>query len=190
MSNLKKSAVFLDRDGVLTIPEFRDGRSFAPRTFEDFKLYPNVSESVTELKEAGFLVIVVTNQPDIGAGVTPLEEVEKMHAHMRELVAIDDIEMSTETRAQDALQQEPKRRKPGPGMLLSAADKWAIDLSKSFMVGDRLSDVEAGHAAGCVPLFIDLGYTAEEGPDNSVPRFSDLKEVTHYILGSDCKPAS
>lgn len=177
-----KSAVFLDRDGVLTIPEFRDGRSYAPKSLANFNLYPDAEESVKCLKEAGFLVIVVTNQPDIGAGITSQQEVDKMHDYLRSVVAVDDIEVSTETRAQDAMQNEPRRRKPGPGMLLDAASKWSIDLEQSFMVGDRLSDIEAGNAAGCRSIFIDLDYEAEPKPGANTIAFKNLRAATTYIV--------
>ena len=72
-------AVFLDRDGVIVVPEFRDQRSFAPRRLQDFRLYPEAAASLGRLKRAGFLLAVVTNQPNVGRGLIPRSEVEAMH---------------------------------------------------------------------------------------------------------------
>ena len=127
--------MFLDRDGVISVPEFRDGRSFAPIRLADFRLYPEAAVAVARLRSAGFLVIVVTNQPDVGAGLVARETIEAMHAKLQEAAPVDDIEVCFETRAQAS-----ERRKPGPGMLLDAAAKWSIDLGASYMVGDRAGD--------------------------------------------------
>ena len=174
-----RPAVFLDRDGVLTIPEFRDGRSFAPRTLETFQIYADAQPCVDELKRAGFLVVVVTNQPDVGAGLVAQDVVEEMHRRLRAAVAVDDIEVSYETS-----EQATERRKPGAGMLLDAAHHWGIDLGASYMVGDRDSDVEAGVRAGCTPVFIDLDYT-EPKPTKQSVTVRSLREATDWILRQD-----
>lgn len=172
----KRRAVFLDRDGVLTVPEFRDGRSFAPRTLEAFQLYPDAAACARELKRAGFAVIVVTNQPDVGAGLVGQRIVEEMHARLRAAVPVDDIEVCYETR-----EQATERRKPGPGMLLSAARNWDLDLAGSYLVGDRGSDVEAARRAGCVSIFVDLGYS-EPLPTGQTCTVRSLREATDWIL--------
>ena len=154
-----RRAVFLDRDGVLVVPEFRDGRSFAPRTFEAFRIYDDAPEALARLKEAGFLLVVVTNQPDVGHGLISLDTIGRMHRKLKEFLPVDRIELCTHTQREGCT-----CRKPMPGMLLNAADALAIDLSASIMVGDRASDVEAGRAAGCRTIFIDLDYANEPKP--------------------------
>jgi D-glycero-D-manno-heptose 1,7-bisphosphate phosphatase len=171
-----RRAVFLDRDGVVTVPEFRNGRSYAPRTLEAFRLYPDAAASVRDLKGAGFLVILATNQPDVGAGLVEQAVVEEMHARLRAAVPVDDIEVCYETR-----QQATRRRKPGPGMLLDAARKWNIDLAGSYMVGDRDSDVEAARRAGAVAVFVDLGY-AHPPPSGQAVSVGSLREAADWIL--------
>jgi D-glycero-D-manno-heptose 1,7-bisphosphate phosphatase len=171
-----RRAVFLDRDGVLTIPEFRNGRSYAPRRLEDFRLYPDAVKSVKDLKAAGFVVIVVTNQPDVGAGLVAIDVIEEMHRRLRDAVAIDDIEVCYETH-----EQATERRKPGPGMLFDAARTWSIDVSGSYLVGDRASDVEAARRAGCTALFIDLAYE-EPLPVGQAATVGSLREATDWIL--------
>jgi D-glycero-D-manno-heptose 1,7-bisphosphate phosphatase len=155
-------AVFLDRDGVLVVPEFRDGRSFAPRDLANYSFYPDAADAVTALKLAGFLTVVVTNQPDIGAGLIAVDTVEEMHRRLKAAMPLDAIEVCPHTRSDHC-----DCRKPAPGLLIRAAEEFGIDLARSYMVGDRASDVEAGKAAGCRTLFIDLGYTAEPRPQDA-----------------------
>lgn len=169
-------AVFLDRDGVLSIPEFRDGRSYAPRCLADFHLYPDAAESVARLKAAGFLVIVATNQPDVTTGALSMAELKAMHVQLRAACAVDDIEVSIATRA-----APDERRKPKPGMLLDAARQWDIDLAASYMVGDRASDIACGRAAGTRTVFIDLGYTSEASPEGHDASVSSLKAAVDWI---------
>ena len=181
LTSHSKRAVFLDRDGVLTVPEFREGRSFAPRSLEAFEIYPDAADAVARLRAAGFKVIVVTNQPDVGAGLVDRAVIDEMHARLRAAVAVDDIEVSYETRAQAAA-SGTDRRKPGIGMLTSAANRWHLDLESSYMVGDRASDVEAGIRAGCKTVFIDLGYASEAAPTEQSATVASVSEAAAWIL--------
>ena len=178
----RRAAVFLDRDGVLTVPEFRDGRSFAPTRLEDFRLYSDAAEGVRRLKDSGFLVIVATNQPDLTTGKLAPDVLAAMHDRLRAETAIDDIEVSTATRA-----APDRRRKPEPGMLLDAAEKWRIDLSTSYMVGDRASDITCGVNAGCRTVFVDLGYTAEERPEGQDATVANLAEAAEWICADSAR---
>lgn len=170
-------AVFLDRDGVLVIPEFRNGRSYAPRKLESFFLYPETASAVLELKKAGFVVIIVTNQPDVGAGLVDQSVVEAMHTQLQNEIAVDDIQICFETRT-----QATERRKPGIGMLKDSALKWNLDLTNSYLVGDRWSDVQAGVKAGCTTIFVDRGYTEEPQPIDQVVTVLSLNEAVSWIL--------
>jgi D-glycero-D-manno-heptose 1,7-bisphosphate phosphatase len=169
-----RPAVFLDRDGVIVIPEFRDRRSFAPRRLEDFRLYPEAAASLQRLKRAGFLLAVITNQPDVGNGLIPRSEVDAMHEIMTRQLPVDAIK-SCFHRQDDHCDC----RKPKPGMILDAAQELGVNLEKSFMVGDRRSDIEAGHAAGCTTVFIDLGYAepAPAAPDYVVYSIGEAADV-------------
>jgi len=167
-------AIFIDRDGVLVIPEFREGRSFAPRNLHDFRIYPGAAESARRLKEAGYTLVVVTNQPDVGNGLVDRSVVEKMHEKLLAAMPIDAIEVCYHTNADDC-----DCRKPKPGMLLRAAERMGLDCSRSLMVGDRWSDVEAAKAAGCKSVFIDLNYRDRrpEQPDFVVSSFTQAVEL-------------
>jgi D-glycero-D-manno-heptose 1,7-bisphosphate phosphatase len=149
--------VFFDRDGVLAIPEIRDGRSFAVRRLEDFALYADAQESVRRVKALGAIAVVVTNQPDVGNGLVTRQVVEHMHQRLRLMVPVDAIYACYHTRADNC-----DCRKPKPGMLLAASNDLGIDLSRSVMVGDRVSDVAAGHEAGCRAVQIARGDTDED----------------------------
>jgi D-glycero-D-manno-heptose 1,7-bisphosphate phosphatase len=169
-----KPAVFLDRDGVIVVPQFRNRRSYAPRRLEDFRLYPDASASLQRLKGAGFLLAVVTNQPDVGNGVTPRSEVDAMHEIMTRELPIDAVRACFHGQGDHC-----DCRKPKPGLILAIAGDLGIDLGRSFMVGDRKSDVEAGRAAGCTTVFIDLDYDepAPDAPDFVVRSVAEAADV-------------
>ncbi len=119
---------------------------------------PGAAEAIFSLKEAGFLVVVVTNQPDIANGLVDPQVVAEMHAKMRSKLAIDDVRMCPHNSAAGC-----ECRKPKPGLLFSAAADHNIDLLESYMVGDRISDVMAGSSAGCRSIFIDRHYAETIG---------------------------
>ncbi len=172
----RRRAVFLDRDGVINRGFLREGKTYAPRRLEDFRLLPGARAAVHALNDAGYLVVVVTNQPDIGNGLVEPGVVDAMHDRLRRVLPLVAIEMCPHKQTDGC-----SCRKPKPGMLRRAAKRHYIDLSASFMVGDRWSDVVAGHKAGCYTIFVDRGYDAcrELQPDRVV---RSLPEATRHIL--------
>lgn len=176
-----RSAVFLDRDGVLNRAFVRDGKPYPPARLDEFELLPGVGRAVRALRAACFDLIVVTNQPDVGSGTQSREVVEAMHRHLLDEGLCDDIRVCYHTDADGC-----DCRKPRPGMLLSAAKERGIDLASSWMVGDRWRDVGAGRAAGCRTCFIDHGYaeTLEHGARGGVPdaAVTSLVEAASRIL--------
>ena len=159
-------AVFLDRDGVINRALERDGQPESPSSLSEFKILPEVPEACRRLKQAGFLLVVATNQPDVGRGALKKEVVEMIHVEMCRLLPIDHVEVCYHP-GKGASNCDC--RKPKPGMLLRAARELGIDLAQSWMVGDRWRDVDCGHAAGCRTIFIDRGYAEElrQKPDFS-----------------------
>ena len=154
-----RPAVFLDRDGTLNIQVVRDGKPYPPATLAEFRLYAGAAEGCAKLKAAGFALVVVTNQPDVGRGTQEQAVVESMHARLLGLIpALDRIEVCYAP-GQGKPHPDNCRRKPEPGMLLDAAAALGLDLGRSWMVGDRWGDIDAGYAAGCRTVFIDYGYT-------------------------------
>ena len=169
-----KRAVFLDRDGVLNRPIVRDGRPYPPIGLDEFELYPDVAEGCRQLKEAGFVLVVVTNQPDVGRGTQSCESVEAMHAKLRAaLPCLDAIEVCYHAGSNHG--ESCECRKPKPGMLLRASASGGIDLKRSFLVGDRWRDIDCARAAGCGAIFIDHGYeeALREDPDVIVSTFGE-----------------
>src|SRR5271154_6113975 len=122
-------AVFLDRDGVINRAIERDGKPFAPTSYSEFEIYPEVPAACAKLKAAGFLLIVATNQPDVGRGTMKQEVVESIHAEMRRQLPLDRVEVCYDS-GRDAVESE--FRKPKPGMLLRAARELEIDLAQSW----------------------------------------------------------
>lgn len=153
-----RKAVFLDRDGVLNRAVVRNGKPHPPQTLAEFEILPGVAAAVETLRGLGYLTVVVTNQPDVARGSQSREIVEAMNAVLRETLKIDDVRVCYHTDTDDC-----DCRKPRPGMILAAAKDWNIDLGRSFLVGDRWRDMEAGHAAGCRTILIDYGYDEPRG---------------------------
>jgi D-glycero-D-manno-heptose 1,7-bisphosphate phosphatase len=173
-----RAAVFLDRDGVINANILRDGKPVAPTQRDEFRLLPGVEDAVRRLKNAGYLVIVCTNQPDVATGRTARTALDAMHGLVREKLNVDDIKacFHTDNDGCDC-------RKPKPGMLLAAAREHGIDLAASYMVGDRWRDVAAGRAAGCRTIFVDHEYEQEERhePDFAV---ASLPQAVDIILAA------
>jgi D-glycero-D-manno-heptose 1,7-bisphosphate phosphatase len=173
-----RPAVFLDRDGTLNLQVVREGKPYPPDRLEEFKLFEGVPEACRALKAAGYVLVVATNQPDVGRGDQDQAIVEAMHARLIEWVPeIDRIEV-----CYDPGRGEPsRRRKPEPGMLTDAAEALGLDLGHSWMVGDRWRDVDCGQRAGVRTVFIDFGYAEElrAAPDFTV---RSLREAAEVIL--------
>ncbi len=172
----RRPAVFLDRDGTLNVQIIRDGKPYAPERLADFRLYPGVVEGCRSLKQRGFALVVVTNQPEVGRGTVSRETIEAMHARLRDLVPdIDRIEACFDPGRGEV----SRRRKPEPGMLLDAAEALGLDLDRSWMVGDRWRDVDCGRRAGVRTVFIDFGYSEPlaSQPDFTVRSFDEAVGV-------------
>jgi D-glycero-D-manno-heptose 1,7-bisphosphate phosphatase len=172
-------AVFLDRDGVLNRGFVKDGKSYAPRSIKEFRLLPYAAVSVKKLREAGYLVIVVTNQPDINNGLITRETVDEMHLKLKNKTLVNDIFLCPHSRKENC-----NCRKPKSGMLIEASQKYNINLKKSFMIGDRASDIAAGIEAGCRTIFINRRYN-ETAPLNQEITFFSIKSATNYIIKQD-----
>jgi len=172
-----RRAVFLDRDGVINQSIVRDGRPYPPESVMEMEILAGVRDALTSLRKAGFLNIVVTNQPDVASGKQKLEIVEAMHRRLKTELALDEIKVCYHGDSAGC-----ECRKPKPGMLLEAAREFGIDLEQSFMVGDRWRDVAAGQAAGCANFFIDYGYD-EKRPEAPYITVKSLAEASGRILG-------
>jgi D-glycero-D-manno-heptose 1,7-bisphosphate phosphatase len=187
-------AVFLDRDGTLNVQVIRDGKPYPPQRLEDFRLFPDVPEACAKLAAAGFVLVVATNQPDVGRGTQSQSTVEAMHARLQQLVpSISRIEVCYAPGAAHApsAPHDP-RRKPEPGMLFDAAQALQLDLTRSWMIGDRWRDIDCGKRAGVRTVFIDYGYAEElrSAPDYTVRSFSEAAAVILAATPQPPNPAS
>lgn len=171
-------AVFLDRDGVITRAIVRDGRPFATASEDGLELLPGVTTALERLRNAGFHLVVVTNQPDVARGTLRPDVLERMHEQLRSLLPIDDIRTCPHDDADGCA-----CRKPKPGLLEGAARAAGISLPDSFMVGDRWRDIEAGRRAGCTTIFVDYGYD-ERRPVDPDAVVGSLSEAAGWILST------
>jgi D-glycero-D-manno-heptose 1,7-bisphosphate phosphatase len=171
-------AVFLDRDGVLSRSLVRNGLPFAPTALADFEILPEAPEACRRLKQAGFLLIVVTNQPEVGRGTMKQGIVEQMHAKLRRELPLDRIGVCYHP---GHGMSQCDCRKPKTGLLVAAARELNIDLTQSWMVGDRWRDIDCGFAAGCRTIFIDRDYAEalKHAPDF---RVKDVAQAAELIL--------
>ncbi len=178
-SSLAK-AVFLDRDGVINRALVRDGKPYPPTTVAEFEILPGVEEACAKLKAVGFLLVVATNQPDVGRGTLSQAALDAIHAEMCRQLPIDHFEVCIHP---GKGKSDCDCRKPKPGMLLTAARELGIELAQSWMVGDRWRDIDCGTAAGVKTVFIDYGYDEQlrATPDFTV---KNLFEAAGVILGT------
>jgi D-sedoheptulose 7-phosphate isomerase len=173
----QRRAVFLDRDGVIVRALVRDGKPFPPASLEAVEVLPEVPAALRRLKDRGFELLVVTNQPDVARGTLDRDTVERIHAKLASSLPLDEILVcyhSDEDRC--------PCRKPKPGLLLDAGQKRGLDLTASFMVGDRWRDVEAGHNAGCKTILIDYGYQEKAPAQPPHVRVASLSEAADWII--------
>lgn len=169
-------AVFLDRDGVLNAATVRNGRPHPPASLAELRLLAGVETACTALKDAGYILIVVTNQPDIARGAISLGDVTGINEALKQRLPLDEISVCPHDDFDNCT-----CRKPRPGLLLDAARRWGIDLPSSFMVGDRWRDIEAGRAAGCQTVFINYDYQ-EQRPASPDATFPSLIDAIPHIL--------
>ena len=169
-------AVFLDRDGVINKSIIVDGKSYAPRLLKDFKIFPKVKNDVQKLKNKGFKVFVITNQPDIGNKLLKKKILNEMHSLLKAKVPIDKIYFCPHTR-----NDRCKCRKPKPGMIIKASKNSKICLKKSYVVGDRKTDIDAGLKVGCKTIFVNNNYD-EKKPTKQEKTVKSLNAAVKYIL--------
>jgi D-glycero-D-manno-heptose 1,7-bisphosphate phosphatase len=178
---VKSKAVFLDRDGVLNQAVVRNGQPYPPANAAELALAPNANAALRELKAQGFLLLVVTNQPDVAKGITTRAAVDEINRKLASELPLDDVFVCFH---QDS--DHCDCRKPKPGMILEGARKYNVDLAESFMVGDRWRDVEAGHNAGCRTVFIDGGYVERQPAHPPGATVHSLRGAVDWIL-QECR---
>ena len=169
-------AVFLDRDGVINKPIIIDGKSYAPRLLKDFKIFPRVKSDVKKLRNNGFKVFVISNQPDIGNKLIKKKTLIEMHKLLKAKVPVNKIYFCPHTKIDRC-----KCRKPKPGMIIKASNESKIYLKESYVVGDRKTDIDAGLKVGCKTIFVNHNYD-EKKPTKQEKTVKSLNAAVKYIL--------
>ena len=149
-----KRAVFFDRDGVLNAAIVRNGTPHPPASAEEVQIDPAAVDGIARLQSLGFLTIIITNQPDVARGMQSRDIVDAINASVQRETAVDAVYTCFHDNADHC-----DCRKPKPGLIFQAAEERGIDVRRSYLVGDRHGDVQAGLSAGCTTILIDRGYT-------------------------------
>jgi D-glycero-D-manno-heptose 1,7-bisphosphate phosphatase len=171
-------AVFLDRDGVINEPVVRDGLPHPPESASTLQLTPGCAPALAELHALGFMLIVVTNQPDIARGTRTRADIDAINARLSSTLPIDGFYVCDHDDADRCA-----CRKPLPGLIVGAAREHGVDLAGSYLIGDRWRDIAAGRAAGVTTIFIDRGY-AEARPEPPADFTTGaLAAAAHWIQG-------
>ena len=168
--------VFLDRDGVLNDTIIRSGRPYPPETLAELRVLPGVVDACREMSAAGLTLVCVTNQPDIARGAQNLATVVAINDRLSKLLGLREVVVCPHDDNDRCL-----CRKPLPGMILDAASRQDLDVSRSVTVGDRWRDMEAGRTAGTWTVFIDRGYD-ERQPEHPDLTVRELKEAVPWII--------
>lgn len=176
MARPPRPAVFLDRDGVLNEAIIRDGKPYPPRDLTELVIVHGVRAALGELKREGFLLVLVTNQPDVARGKANRADVDKINAQLAAILPLDGIEV-----CEHDDEDQCDCRKPKPGMILRAREEFGVDLARSFMVGDRWRDIEAGGRAGCRTVLIGDGY-GETFPWAPTIKLASLPGAVPWII--------
>jgi len=168
-------AVFLDRDGVINDVVWRGGKPGSPRSLREFQIDPGACIALERLRDAGFKLFVITNQPDLARGLLDPQSLEEMSHQLTTQLPITAVAVCPHDD-----HDECNCRKPRPGMLERLAASDQIELSRSFVIGDTWRDVGAARAAGCIAIIIDRSYN---GGDQADYRVRNLTEAAELIIG-------
>ncbi len=174
---MRPKAVFLDRDGVLTQAALREGKVSSARTLEELRFVPEARAALLDLAAGGFILFVVSNQPDVARGFMSSETLEAMNAELLAWAGESVIRAVYVCPHDDP--DACECRKPQPGMIHAAARAWDVDLAGSFLVGDREVDMEAGRRAGVRTVLIDAPYNHRVSASY---RAADVRDAAHWIL--------
>lgn len=177
---MKKKAILFDRDGTLIIDKVYLNDP------DKIEYLPNVIEALKKLRDAGYVFAILTNQSGMAKGIVSIENLDEIHRRMRAYFASNGIDILGFYYAPYNTGTNHWIRKPNPGMLERAALDFNLDLSRSWMVGDRMTDVEAGTRATCRTILLSGEETPEEFPQYSTPTHiaNGLLDMANKILNS------
>ena len=165
-------AVFLDRDGVLNSVVWRDGKAASPRSLEELVIEPGVIRALGRLRAMGYHLFAVTNQPDVSRGKMSAKALQQIHDNLAQRMPLDEISACVHDNADNCA-----CRKPKPGLILDLAERWNIDLSRSWMVGDQDRDIASAHAANCRAVLLARPYNSGGGAEFVVDNLLQAVDV-------------
>ena len=174
-SKVKNKAIFLDRDGVLNKSIIVNNLPFPPSNINEMEILPGVYEGIQLLKHSGFKLIVITNQPDVARGITDIEVVNELNNFILHELKIDEIKCCFHDDSDNC-----QCRKPKPGMILDAANEWNIDLSISYLIGDRWRDIETAKNTKLTTILIDYEYN--EKKVNADFKCNNFEQAVNFVL--------
>lgn len=171
----KNKAIFFDRDGVLVKSIIKNKKGYAPKNMDEFSLYPNIAKSCKKLKNKNYLLIIITNQPDLGKKIIKEKVFNKMNKILKSVIFYDKLYVSRSHSSSSYF------RKPNPGLFNLAIKKYKLDISKCFMIGDRKSDIDAASKVKCKSIFINRNYI-EEKPKEQIAQVNSIHKAVDVIL--------
>ena len=174
-SKIKNKAIFLDRDGVLNKAIVKNRKPYPPSNIEELEILPGVYEGLQLLRHAGFKLIVISNQPDVVRGVTNIDIVDEINNSISKQLKVDEIICCFHDDCDNC-----ECRKPKPGMILQAVKKWDIDLSISYLIGDRWRDIQTAKNIGLTSILINYDYNEKKIEADF--ECSNLEEAANFIL--------
>lgn len=170
---IRKKAIFFDRDGTLIKSNLSsDKKPIAIKNLSELKLFPSVKKILKKLNKE-FLIFIITNQPDVYRGINTKKNVIEINNYLKKILPIKKIYTCF------CSSKNCTFRKPNPGMMIDASKKYNIDLKKSYVVGDRWKDIDAGHKVRCKTIFINKDYKEKlkEKPSYTIRYFSEIERI-------------
>jgi D-glycero-D-manno-heptose 1,7-bisphosphate phosphatase len=164
-----RTAVFLERDGILNVERVERGQPMPPLAIEQLAHNPEAIQPLLQLKAAGYLLIVTTNQPWVSRGVLPRRELDLMHSILRRTFSFDDIFVCPHDTSEFC-----PCRKPKPGLFMEAAYKWKLNLEQCIVISNKWQDADAARNAGCTSILIESPWIGSGSRDIVVPRLGDV----------------
>ncbi len=169
-----KKAVFLDRDGTIN-HLILNNKSQSPKTIKNLKLKNNIITISKYLKRRNYLLIMITNQPDVSRGLNTKKNVNQINNFIKKKINLDDIFVCFSKNDKNF------RRKPNPGMLIEAKKKWNISFKKSYLIGDREKDIKTGKKVNIKTIFFFDKNNKDHNQIQSNFKITSLKQIRSII---------
>ena len=171
---MTKKGIFFDRDGVINKSLILNNKPYPPKSLKDFEFFENIEKTLEQVRKSGFMSFIFTNQPDVARGALGKDKIEEINKYIYSKLPINKIYCCYHDDKDNC-----ECRKPKAGMLYEAAKEFDVDLKKSFVVGDRWRDIDAGNLAGCKTIFIDYGYSEKlkTKPDYTINKIDEIIDL-------------